>query len=366
MIAINIGKCSGFSIKFKRSKSKDSPSDKGLIGLDYDELQKGKTFVDEKLMADVFKIIDRYLSGQTDSDDLDTNFDLIHTVIRKEKELGRSKERSAEFRKRKSSPVRRFPFAQSNESGISPKDVMTALLRLLDLKNVKETQYECSNSNTLKIAEVNRIAMDTITRRLCNQTDLLPRIDNMIFDIALQRAKHCLVDYRATIERISSMPQFKQLTYMWDNLLTKRMRRERFADNATNAFLEHPRESMEFVAAMPNVVEQDLIDIILSLFVANFKQSDPVYESAGAMSEYIYNRFLRMPCDSYTDKTSPIFQTYEFDVRLIDFMPVEIKAMDRKHFLIGLQRSYYLLCKKALHEDVRFALVLRQCCLPSH
>lgn len=332
--------------------------------LNYTELEKERTYIDEQSITDVFKVIDEYLLNQTDSRDLEQNLNLIQTLIYNERQICYSKDvgvHRKSYRRRKLS-LKRRQFKEAIDAG---KLIVNGLLRLVDLKHVKDSHFECTNTNTFRIAENNRIANDTITRRIQKQADLLPRLDNIIFDIALRRAEHCLMDYRDAVMDIANMAQFRGLRRIWDDLLTQRMERGGFAANATTAFLERPRESMEFALALPKVVERDLVDIVLSMFVANLRISGAAYESLTVMSHDVFNRFVRAPCDLYINKTAPIFQTYEFDVRLIEFMPEPIKQLDRKHFLIGLQRSYYMMCKRVLNEIERFVQFFRAKLWPS-
>lgn len=319
-----------------------------------DILRSHRIQMDPNLMSEVYSVVDQRLQRDIGDDDLDKNMKMVMRLLRNEIDL-------------KSARGKRFCLGLGTRPLISEdfdKNVtINALLRLNDLKKVKKSGFGCSPTNTQHLAENNAIAEDPIGRRLRNEPNLLPRIDNLIFNIAQQRAEHCVPKYKVLLTNIHNLESFQVIKDLWDPIFKHRLVKADFncSGQIDSVFENSPQQALDFFDNEQYATAQDEMDIILkhlsrestrSSFKFPYDGSDPNIRK--------FEKFAQTPCANYVNTTSHLFESLDFDMKFKPYLTTGALIMVDKDHIVHKLKAYYTMCRKLGGEKERFIHLLNR------
>lgn len=272
----------------------------------------------------VLKLIDKHLSTKVWNDSLDENLQEIAALLVLEDapdppphgNIGRDTGR---------------PRLSQQITSQDGKFLATnALLALLSLDTARIAGQECLLSTTIKLSELNSMAMDPIDRRVRNEPDRYLRIDDLLFNTALRRANICLPRYKDQLMLMSLRrdDSYSKMTDYLDKVLERQLSREKSRNGTTadELFLKNPKAALEFVKGTHSALEPDLA-------------VEDVEESV-----------LR-PCKNYVELAFGALESLEFDMKLIRFVQKSVRdLLDEYEAVIQRQQVYFLMCKKLTRE----------------
>lgn len=85
--------------------------------------------------------------------------------------------------------------------------MINALIRLLHLGSTADVKTKCLIITTRGLSENNRLAKDPLGRHVREEGHILPRIDRLIFNATLDRARECLAVYQNRLTALNSRPR---------------------------------------------------------------------------------------------------------------------------------------------------------------
>lgn len=304
--------------------------------------------------AEAFILIDSHLRNTIRDNNLKNNLKEVKKLLAKEEEA--MKHNAFAFFKKK--------LCLSEKLRSKNKWIMlTALNILTSLHSAPEPAYQCFIHATQNLADNNRVAGDPIGRRSRNDTDLLPRIDSLIFDVARHRAELCLPRYKHQLAQMSYRlhdDEFVVMNNYFIRLIESRMQQKHFAYGRLDSiFSELPEEAVSFVKKMPHAFEKDDIRIALGIFNNQGGSSSDVPGEGADWRIHSFNRFLRRPCLRYIDKLSNIMESFDFYLRLKRFLPGAILRSSVYDRDISKLRAYFLMCTKLVKEESRFVDIVQ-------
>lgn len=222
--------------------------------------------------------------------------------------------------------------------------LMETLQKLVDLNYIKKHGYRCDFRSTFLLSRANNIAMDPISRRTHKKTDLWPRIDNMVFEVALERAKKCLRECKANLIQMTVSPSSEAILLQdyWKRVLDRRLKAVVTGDvRFETAFANKPSTMELFVDRLPHAtVEEDELDIGRKIFKG---QADATADE--------FNQFLTKSCQGYLPQVLDIFETFDFDAQLQRSIPGTVVFSDDVEFMTNnVHRIYMKMCKKLVRE----------------
>lgn len=319
-----------------------------------DVLRSHRAPVDPTLMSPVYQKIDKILQNSVPGNDLDANMKMVMRLLRVEIacKLPRTK---------------RFCFGLGTNSLMSQdfdKNITTnALLRLNDLKKVKKSGLGCSVLNTNHLAENNAIARDPIGRRLRNEPDLLPRIDNLIFDLAEHRAEHCLPKYKELLTNIFNLDSYRVIVNYWDPIFEHRLTKANFSghEQVDSAFRNSPEQALSFFEDMRYAIADDEMDTILKYLSAASANSSFKFPYDGTDPNIRkFEKFARIPCVKYIDTTSNLLESFTFDIKLKPNLSAgSVSPVGQDHIVHRL-KAYYVMCEKLVSDKDRYVHLLNR------
>lgn len=299
------------------------------------------------LWSEVFEVIDKHLSTKIQSRDLNRNLEEVEDLLTAEKGA-RTTTKIICGSTSSSSEVCISQRLRSKDKNIAKN----ALSKLLNL----ESHQDCLVATTNNLAELNEMAMNPIGRCARGQSNILPRIDHMVFNAALQRAKTCLPRYREQLLRIGSLSDKRTsaIKIFWDQILEHRLKT--LNEDLDKVFEQHPIEAIEAIKRMPNAIEWDEMytaQANLKYGVAN-SSTEPSVEGSISKVSFNYEKSVKVPCTNFMHMVSGIFESLNFDLQLRSFVPHESIEQSDLDSVINRQRAYYLMCEKALQQEQRF------------
>lgn len=314
-------------------------------------LRKFRAKVEPSLMSDVYQVVDKELQKRVRSNDLNKNMRAIGRLLLIEvgSKLPRTKRYWFGFGTR---PL----ISEDFDKNIT----INALLRLNDLKKVYKNGLQCSMPYTHYITENNLIARDPIGRRLRAQPDLLPRLDDLIFDLARRRAEHCLPIYKQLLNEVFDLYCYDMVKNYWDSILEHRFRASFDGPMQVDvAFRDFPEQAMRLLAGGENAIVYEEMDIILdhlSKAAANSSFKVP-YDGTDA-NIHKFDKFARTPCLNYIDATLDMFESVEFSMQFDPYLPRHlVRSFEEDNIVYRLQ-AYCIMCKKLVAERDRFVQLL--------
>lgn len=318
-----------------------------------DVLRYLKAKVNQTSMSEVYEVIDSKLRSSVRNDKLDKNMRvvmrLLHTEI-KAKIFG---------------PEKRYCFGFGTlplmSEDFDKNITINALLRLYDLEKIEKNGLGCTIPYTHYLVENNLLAKDPIGRRLRNEPNLLPRIDNLIFDIARKRAEHCLPKYKELLTEILGLYCYGMVKNYWDPIFKHRLVKDNFKGDreVDSVFRDSPSEALEFFDSTENAIEEDQMVIILDrLSKAKLTSSFKIPYDGTDENIHRFEKFVRTPCSNYIDATSDLLESLEFSMKLRPYLPKEVVSMIDNDQNVYRLRAYYSMCKKLVKEKDRFVQLL--------
>lgn len=240
--------------------------------------------------------------------------------------------------------------------------MLDALMRLKDLSEIRQPGYACDDYTTAIIAEINYQAHDPIGRRNSDRPDMWPRIDELVFREALERAQACLPAYKEHLTRQAINPPraFATIKEFWHSVFERRFAKVNYLDGISveRAFLTHPKESYEFISKMPHAMEEDEMDIAQTLFDRQSGGSMNYRADGSDLRVYKFDKYLRKPCLGYINLLMDLFESLDFDLRLRRFIPEDIVRATDNDDIVNETRAYLNMCMKLVNEKQRFASFL--------
>lgn len=301
--------------------------------------------------AEAYVLIDRHLRNKISGDDLKDNIKEVKRLLSREDEA--MKDNVLGFFKKK--------LCISEQ--LCSKDrwaMLTALNMLTSLRSAPEPAYQCFIYATQNLADNNRIAADPIGRRSRNETDLLPRIDSLIFDVALRRAKLCFPRYKDQLIHMSYRlhDDFRAMSSYFNRIIEYRMQQRHFAYGRLDGiFSELPEKAIRFVKGMPHAIEKDDIRVALEILSNQGGSSSDVPEVTD-WPLHSFEKFLRKPCLRYIDLVSNVMESFDFYLKLKRFLSDQVirSCVDERE--VSKLRAYFLMCRKLVLERGRFVEIL--------
>lgn len=317
--------------------------------------------IDRRLLSAGYLVFEKHLKRKVK----DNNFDLIIRQV--EKSLLRemiakySSDEPESVRAKLSSGCLSERLKIEHEALSKRVIMINALLRLKDLKKVKESGFECTLDEWHILEENNRIAMDPIGKRHRQETsgdrNQLARIDNLITELARQRAEHCLPDYAAWLSN-PNFAGYMCVKQYWDLIFAHRF--------SSNILLDTPKRGLELIENMSHGIEADEVDIVLE-FVQRIGATQfllDVHNNGLDEIGYIFEKELLNRCDTYILMMSPVFGLIDFDMQLKGYLSREVVDQIEYNPAVAQQRAYYVMCKKLVQEKDRFMQFLRDMVRP--
>lgn len=217
--------------------------------------------------------------------------------------------------------------------------MMRTLQILSDLTYVRKHGYRCDFTTTYTLARTNSVTMDTIGRRIRRDTDLWPRIDGMVFEVALGRAARCIRECKDNLADLTIRPPDETVLLQdyWRRIIEHRLGRT----NLERAYLDRPGELYMLIHNMSSAtVAQAELDIARQVFK----------DKAQATADE-FDAFLTASCQNYLPRVLDIFVTFDFDIRLRGFIPGVAVPSNLTDFVTNnVHRLYMIMCRKLVNE----------------
>lgn len=213
------------------------------------------------------------------------------------------------------------------------------LNRLEDLDQIIKDDYPCDYHTTYLLSRLNSLAMDPVGRRLRYQPDLWPRIDNMVFRVAVNRARKCIMGSKGNLDQLARSQDHELMQMYWKQILERRMERTNLEGvSLEKASTVVPEEVNRFIDSMPHAAfDQNEMDIVLDMF----------------------NKFLTRSCQRYISQALNIFATYDFDAQLKGSISgAALSREDDKFLKTNVHRTYMKICEKFILERTPSYLAL--------
>lgn len=302
--------------------------------------------------AEAYILIDKHLRSKVRGDDLQRNLKEVQALLKREEDAMGDKMFGYFKRKLCLSELLRSKDRWA---------MLTALNVLASLRGPPEPAHQCFVYATQNLADANYIAGNPLARRTNNGTDLLPRIDSLIFNLAVQRAELCLPRYRHQLTDISPKlhNEFLMMNSYFNRVIEYRMQRQNFAHGRLHSILaELPEQAIRFVRRMPYAFESDDIHIALEMFrYQGASSSSEIRQEEQAGTDWrldSFDAFIRRPCFRYIDMASNVMESIEFYLKVKAFLSNELLMSSVYDRDVGKMRAYYLMCTKAVKEESRF------------
>lgn len=335
------------------------PNDRCKVVLSNSILSGEYKRIDESLMSEAYAVIDRHLRRLIDTSDFNTNIEELRVLIHRELEAKSTKSDSRNWWNRW-----RADQCLSQQLPSKNRDVMVnALMRLLQLEHIDQVAHRCTFLVTQELAENNRIAQDTIGRRIRNDPFLFPRIDNIIFDAALRRADICIPYYRDRLKAVSqSADAFAMVHRYWSRILEHRFDAAHFGvkhGKVDQIFKQHPEGALNLVEKMPFAIEEDEIDI-----AQEFLDSESRRRSFGTrwddteLRTLQYEVYLETPCTDLISLVMHTFDSFDFDMQLQQYIFSGLMEATQTDGEISRMKAYYLMCRKLMNQRNRFIAII--------
>lgn len=276
-------------------------------------------------------LVENYLESAIDNDDFEQNMDKIKSLITSGDQCHEDKcYKRGIFAKLKPKP--------------SHNILMETLQRLSDLYYIVKHGYRCDLRTTYLLSRTNSIAMDPIGRRIRQESDLWPRIDDMVFKVAVEKAKKCIRECKENLEQLTVAPSDEDalLQSYWKQILEHRMQMAN-SDYARleRAYIDEPQGIEVFIDSIQHAtVEQDEISI-----------AQKIFKSRAGATPHDINNFLTRSCQNYLPRLLDIFESFDFDVQLQRLIPgVAISSVETDFLTNNVHRIYMKMCKKLINE----------------
>lgn len=304
--------------------------------------------------TEAYALIDKHLRKKIKSNDLSRNLDEVRKVLRQEQVI--HKDWRLCGLQWKSGLSRRLQCP-----GSPVVNFIDATSKLLELRFREQLSDQCIVETALVLAHNNRIAIDPIGRRVRGEPDLLPRVDNLIFDAALKSANFCLPLYRnqLTIMSLRSHDDFNAMEIYWNHILERRLIRAHLADETDRldtVLAMHPDGTLDFIRQMPHAIEVDEVPFVSKML----DKDDSITGEPADLADlraYKLVKLLKEPCERYFELVADVMRSINFYLRLRKFLSKELIGMIVYDEEVSRLRAYSLMCKKLVEDEDHFVRI---------
>lgn len=299
---------------------------------------------------EAFEMIDQHLSAKIHTNELDANLHEVENLL-----VAENKATTIRGKFVCDATAGQSAVCISRRMKSKDKEVVKkALFKLLDLEH-----QDCLVATSHNLAELNEVAMNPIGRLYRGNANLMPRVDLLIFNAALERAMKCLPEYRGQLLRTSTLSGagIARIKFFWDQILEQRLRT--LHGDLGQVFKRYPARAIHLVRTMPNAIEWD--EMYIAQANLKYGVADPPSTASANRSvakEFDFERTVRAPCSDYMYMVSGIFQSLDFDLQLLNCVPTRLIEQSEFDDVVNRHRAYYLMCEKALQQETRFNDIL--------
>lgn len=306
--------------------------------IDEQVLRRERLPVDEGLMGEAYKVIDKYLLDKIGDDDVQTNMREIRWLLHNE-----IKTKEGALCSKLPGRVCISELMQTGDRSIA----MNALLRLNELAKIAESKSPLSIDETNHLIENNRIARDPFGRRKKLRPDLLPRLDSLIIKIAVRRAEIALPRYRDIMRTITTLRSYRTVEDLWDPILELRL-----GKNVDLTFSRRPSKTLMWIQVMPNAFE--LSEMRLFNKFVRSQMSYSHLQGVPKDARYRFELIIKQPCLDYIDIVSNLITSFKFSLDFREFLAQDtLESIDRD-LLIHKAQAYFSMCKKLIKDGDAF------------
>lgn len=309
--------------------------------LDRDAIRSMYRCFPPESMIESYWVIDNHLSNMVDTNQPERNFDEVAGLL------------EAEIIAANSSACWRKPNLAKQLKSKNHSLMINSMLRLLELDQVLLANMACSIYSTRDLIENNSIARDSIGRRLGKMPNFLPRIDGIIFEVALRRAQGCIDEYEKSLqEAIGSRNYYVEIVKkFWDKILGKRLQ-EKYATQVMDVvFLKDSEGALDATHDMDWAIQGEEIGLILE-FLDQMDASTPKNKRDYDWKLSAYKKYVERPCLIFTSMVYPVIESLEFDLQFKKLSNIFQRVAQNPE--IAKHRAYYYMCKKLADENYRF------------